>query len=303
MKKTLLALLLILVLPCAAQHFRLPIWPDGAIAHRVPTNEAEIRDSTDILRISKVQVPEIEVYLADTTRQTGKAVLILPGGGYRILAYHWEGTQFARWLQARGITGVVLKYRLPDSRSLTEAHLVPLSDAQRAMRLLREKATQWTIDPGKIGVMGFSAGGHLAASLSTQYEARVYEPVDRADLLSSRPDFSVLVYPVITFSASAVHSGSREALLGPSPSDSLLRFFSPELQVGPETPPAFLLHAADDTGVPVANSLAYYEAMRAAGRPATLHLVPEGGHGFAMARGDAYLSRWVEWLEAWLLNL
>ena len=285
-----------------SQNYQLPLWPEGQIPHRLPSEEEEVHETDGILRISRVQVPGLEVYLPDAERATGKAVLIFPGGGYHILAYHWEGTDFAKLLQQHGIAGIVVKYRLPVSRSVESPALVPLSDAQRAMRVCRAHAAAWGVDPEQIGVMGFSAGGHLAASLSTQYEARVYPELDEPDRQSARPAFSALIYPVITFSTPAMHSGSREALLGSSPVDSLVRFFSPERQVNAQTPPAFLVHAADDTAVPVENSLMYYGALREQGVAASLHVFPQGGHGFALGRDDAYLSLWTDLLVAWILE-
>lgn len=215
----------------SAQDLQLPIWPEGHIPYRVETDEQELHETDGILRISRVQVPGLEVYLPKPEKNTGKAVLIFPGGGYHILAYHWEGTDFARLLQENGIAGIVVKYRLPVSRSAGTPARIPLSDAQRALRLCRTRAVSWGIDPEKIGVMGFSAGGHLAASLSTQYKSELYPGQDATDRESARPAFSALIYPVITFSRPSMHSGSREALLGKAPVDSLVTFFSPELQV------------------------------------------------------------------------
>ena len=303
MRKVLLYFAFLFTLVVHGQDVRLPLWPEGKIPHRIPSDETERMDSTDILRISKVQIPEMDVYLPEAEKATGQAVVLLPGGGYHILAYHWEGTNFAKWFRDRGIAAIVLKYRLPTSRSLSERHWAPLSDAQRAIRICRDQADAWGLDPGQIGVMGFSAGGHLAATLSTQYRARVYEPVDTLDSLSARPSYSILVYPVISFTDPAVHSGSKTALLGEEPRDSLLRFFSPEQQTDAETPKAFLIHAADDTGVPVENSLLYYNALRAHGVPASLHLFPEGGHGFAFASDHPYLKAWTEILLSWMSSL
>lgn len=302
MKKTaLLSGLLLCFMNAISQTHQLPLWPEGKIPHRVPSDEEEVRETDGILRISRVQVPGLEVYLPDPDKATGRAVLIFPGGGYHILAYHWEGTDFAKLLCEHGIAGIVVKYRLPISRSAASPALVPLSDAQRAIRVCRDRAAAWGIDPEQIGVMGFSAGGHLAAALSTQYDAPVYPEQDAVDRESARPDFSALIYPVITFGKPGMHRGSREALLGQSPQDSQVRFFSPELQTDPRTPPAFLVHAADDTVVPVENSLLYYEALRRQGVPASLHLYPAGGHGFALGGDDPYLSGWTDLLVAWIL--
>lgn len=302
MKRIFINLLVFSMLNGMAQDLQLPIWPEGQIPHRIDTDEQEVHETDGILRISRVQEPTLEVYLPQAEQATGKAVLIFPGGGYHILAYHWEGTDFAKLLQEKGIAGIVVKYRLPVSRSAADPAWVPLSDAQRAMRVCRAHAASWGVDPAQIGVMGFSAGGHLAASLSTQYDAPVYPELDAIDRESARPAFSALIYPVITFSRPEMHSGSRQALLGPSPADSLVRFFSPELQVKAQTPPAFLVHAADDTAVPVGNSLMYYEALRTQGVAASLHVFPSGGHGFAMGREDPYLSRWTDLLVAWILQ-
>lgn len=303
MRSILLACAFVFTLALHSQDLRLPLWPDGKVPHRIPSDETERRDSTDILRISKVQIPEMDVYLPEADKATGQGVVLLPGGGYHILAYHWEGSDFAKWFRDRGIAAIVLKYRLPTSRSLSERHWAPISDAQRALRICRKQAATWGLDPTQIGVMGFSAGGHLAATLSTQYRARVYEPVDSVDSLSARPSYSILVYPVISFTDPAVHSGSKTALLGEEPEDSLLRFFSPEQQTDAETPQAFLIHAADDKGVPVENSLLYFKALRANGVPASLHIYPEGGHGFAFASDHPHLNSWTEILLNWMSSL
>lgn len=285
-----------------AQDLNIPIWPEGKIPFRVDSDEKEIRETNGILRISKVQFPTLDVYLADSLKNTGKAVLIFPGGGYRILAYHWEGSEFAEWLASEGITGIVLKYRLPDSKSLDTPALVPLSDAQRAMRICRKFAGEWKINPDKIGVMGFSAGGHLAGTLSTQFATQIYSPADESDDISARPSFTALIYPVIAFNGTALHAGSREALLGPYPSDFMIDFFSPAKQISSNTPPAFLVHASDDKAVPAENSLIYYNSLLSKNIPASLHLFPAGGHGFAMANDNAHLSQWKNLLLSWVLE-
>lgn len=296
-------ILIFLGMNVIGQDLQLPIWPTDQIPFRVPSDEVEVQETNGILRISKVQLPTLDVYLADSVKNTGKAVLIFPGGGYRILAYHWEGSEFAAWLAQEGITGIVLKYRLPDSKSLETPALAPLSDAQRALRLCRIYADEWGINDNAIGVMGFSAGGHLAATLSTQYAKQIYSPVDTTDVISARPNFSALIYPVIAFSGPALHSGSRAALLGPYPSDFMIDFFSPQKQITSDTPPSFLVHAADDTAVPAENSKVYYENLLRKGVPASLHLFPKGGHGFAMAKDTPYLSEWKNLLLSWIQAL
>jgi acetyl esterase/lipase len=197
-----------------------------------------------------VQKPDIAVFLPSKKNATGEAVIVCPGGGYSILAYDWEGSDIARWLNSRGITAFVLKYRLPLSKSNIVPHKSPLMDAQRAMRLVRFNAEKWNIDPGKIGIMGFSAGGHLASTLSTHFDGGDPVSSDPVERMSCRPDFSVLVYPVITFTEEFQHSGSRINLLGEDADESLVRYYSNELQVTEDTPRAILIHADDDTAVP-----------------------------------------------------
>ncbi len=280
------------------------IWPEGKVAHRIPSSETEETEQRDILLIRKVQVPTLEVFLpSGPPEEPRQAVLVLPGGGYQVLAYDWEGTQYGELLSRNGIVAAVLKYRLPSGASQSQPSKAPLSDAQRALRLLRSQAESWGVDPGRIGVMGFSAGGHLAASLSTRFSEPVYQALDEVDSLSARPDFTVLVYPVISFRDGITHMGSRNALLGERPEDSLIARYSADEQVTTETPPAFLVHAADDSGVPVANSLSYYDALLRRKIPASMHLFPEGGHGFSLAAGIPYLNGWTDLLIAWLGSL
>jgi len=285
-----------------AQNTILPLWPNN-IPNAIKTDEKEEVISKDIVRIGKVQVPEIEVYLPAKKIATGQAVLIFPGGGYGILAYDWEGTDFAKLLNAKGIAGVVVKYRLPSSKSMTEKHNVPLIDAQRAIRTVRTKAAEWNIDPDNIGIIGFSAGGHLASTLGTHYNEEVYNKQDAIDQLSARPDFMTLAYPVITMGAPNAHGGSRKNLLGENPSQKMLDHFSNELQVTTDTPPTFLLHATDDPGVPVENSLMFYAALRKNKVPTEMHIYPTGGHGFALGLQDPHLATWTDQWIGWLNSL
>jgi acetyl esterase/lipase len=211
----------------------------------------------------------------------GAAVLLVPGGGYGFLAYDNEGTEQARWLNAIGVTCFILLYRLP-GEGWGRRELVPLQDAQRAMRVIRAGAARFGIDAKRVAVIGFSAGGHLAGSLATRYDEATYPPVDAADRLSARPDLAALVYPVITMDAGTTHKGSRDALLGPEPAAAMVAAASVERRVTADTPPVFLVHASDDGTVPVANALTLYAAMLAAKRPAELHVFDEGGHGFGV---------------------
>ncbi len=285
-----------------AQDTILPLWP-GDIPNRIASDEKEVREYNDILRISKVQEPTIEVYLPAKANATGKAMLIFPGGGYRILAYDWEGTDIAKLLNSKGIAGIVVKYRLPASESLVEKDKVPLIDAQRAIRMVRNKAHEWHIDPNKIGIMGFSAGGHLASTLGTHFNEKVYEKQDSIDTVSARPDFMALVYPVISFSETVMHSGSKKALLGEDPGPEMVKHYSNELQVTDDTPPTILFHAADDAGVLPDNSLLFFQALRNHNIPAALHIYPKGGHGFSLATGDPYLRGWTDRLIEWVEQL
>jgi acetyl esterase/lipase len=286
----------------AAQNFTLPLWID-AIPNYQHTDEMEIRDTTDIVKISYVQQPAIDVYLPAKKNATGQAVIICPGGGYWILAYDWEGSDIAKWLNSKGVAAIVLKYRLPVSKSNIIRHESPLLDAKRAMRLVRFHAQTWQIKPDKIGIMGFSAGGHLASTLGTHFDPGDSTAQDPIEALSSRPDFMILVYPVITFCQPFMHRGSRNSLLGEAADTVMVTYFSNELQVKENTPPTFLVHAGDDDGVPVENSLVFYQALRAKKIPAEMHIYPEGGHGFSLAIGKYYLDTWTDRCIDWLQRL
>ena len=300
MKNPILTLLFSLFASMAfSQNHIIPLW-QGTPPFQNPSDQKEEYTQQGILRIANVQNPSIEVYLPTKQIATGEAVVIFPGGGYGILAYDWEGTDFAKWLNAQGIAGIVVKYRLPLSKSLTDPKEVPLMDAQRAIRLVRHHAAEWSINPAKVGIMGFSAGGHLASTLSTQYAHEVIRTKDAIDALSARPDYSILVYPVISFRDAAAHAGSRKNLLGENPSQELIDRFSGELHVNSQTPPTFLVHAQDDKGVPIENSLLYYQALHKNGVKASLHIYPSGGHGFGFGLGKGAVESWREVLLTWM---
>ncbi|HEX8357066.1 MAG TPA: alpha/beta hydrolase [Segetibacter sp.] len=287
----------------AAQEISLPLWPAGKVPNYQKTDEKEKSDSTDMVRISMVQNPAIAVFLPTKKHATGQAVVICPGGGYGILAYNWEGTDVAKWLNSKGIAAIVLKYRLPNAKSNIVPHQSPLMDAQRAIRMVRSNAEKWNIKRDKIGIMGFSAGGHLASTAGTHFSAGNANAADSIDRLSSRPDFMILVYPVITMSQSTMHSGSRNNLIGNSPDATLANFYSAELNVTKETPPTFLVHATDDGGVPVENSLAFYQALKTNKIPVEMHIYPKGGHGFGLALGIPGTESWTDRCIDWLRNL
>lgn len=214
-------------------------------------------------------------------RPNGAAMLVVPGGGYGFLSYDNEGTSQAAWLNARGITAFILLYRLP-AEGWARREDVPLQDAQRAMRLIRARAGRYAVDPGRVGVLGFSAGGHLAGSLATRHGEAVYAPVDAADRIDARPDVAGLVYPVVSLDAPFTHGGSRDMLLGNGASADARRARSVEVRVDSATSPIFLVHACDDGLVPPANSIALFQAMQNAKRPVALHIFEDGGHGFGV---------------------
>lgn len=250
-----------------------------------------------ITRISNVSKPTVTVFTpAGKSAKPGPAVIICPGGGYTILAFSHEGIEVAKELNKWGVTAFVLKYRLPDDRIMQNKSIGPLQDAERAMQFVREHAKEYNIDPKKIGVMGFSAGGHLAATLSTHYTEQL---IDNPKKISLRPDFSVLVYPVISFDSSFGHMGSRVRLLGDDPSSEELRKYSNELQVNKKTPPAFLVHAKDDKAVPWKNSRQYYEALLKHNVKGEVFYYDAGGHGFGMNNKASGL-KWMDALKSWL---
>ncbi len=259
MKYAQIILLLLFTHQLMGQDTIMPLWPKDKIPNRIESDEKEeffVHDG--IQMYSKVQEPTLEVYLPAAQNATGEAMLIFPGGGYQVLAYDWEGTDIAKFLNGKGIAGIVVKYRLPSSISQKDKHLVPLIDAQRAIRIVRSKASEFHIDPAKIGILGFSAGGHLAATLGTHFDEKVYEPIDKIDKESARPDFMALGYPVITFDVST-HVGSKTNLVGDNPKPEMVVHFSNEKQVTKDTPPTFLFHATDDEGVPVENSFCFFK--------------------------------------------
>jgi len=285
-----------------AQEYKL-LWPSGNIPNYKKTAEVEKRDTTGIIRISLVQQPGIEVYLPSKQSANGQAIVICPGGGYGILAYDWEGTDIAKWLNSKGIAAIVLKYRLPNSKSNVVPQLSPLLDAQRALRTVHANAQKWNIKKNQIGIMGFSAGGHLASTAGTHFDNGDANAADSVDRLTSRPDFMILMYPVISMSKTYMHQGSRNNLIGANPDSALAKYYSNDLQVTKETPPTFIVHATDDAGVPVENSLSFYQALKTNKVAAEMHIYPYGGHGFGLAVGKGYLNTWTDRCIDWLTSL
>lgn len=275
---------------CMAQNHTMPLW-EGEIPNAKKSDLQEQQKNAQARVISKVIEPSLEVYLPSSVIKTGKMVMICPGGGYGVLAYDKEGTDIAKWLNGYGIAAAVLKYRLPEDESNEVPHLTPLTDAKRGMELLRSNAEKWGIDPNKVGVMGFSAGGHLASTLGTHFEE------------GNRPDFMALIYPVVTMKEDYTHNGSKKNLLGEQLSDDLVQHYSNELQVGENTPPTFILHSADDEVVSLENSLQLAKSLKDKGVSVEMHIYPYGGHGFALALQKGRLAKWGQLLLDWLNDI
>jgi acetyl esterase/lipase len=271
----------------------------GAVPGAKPTpadyQEETITGKDGVVRTGKVSKPELYVYKPE--KPNGTAVVICPGGGYSILAIEKEGFLVAKRFQEMGITAFVLKYRLPSDLIMVDKTLGPLQDALQAIYLVRKNASVWGINENKIGIMGFSAGGHLASSASTHFADM---KIENQENISLRPDFSILVYPVISFGSFA-HAGSVTRLLGENPTDAQRKYFSSERQVTSQTPPTFLVHANDDKSVPVQNSLRYDEALVKNGVAAEMHIYQAGGHGFGLynkTTNDVWFDRLKNWLQA-----
>lgn len=294
--------LLILASSSFGQRNIISLWPNKIPNHQI-TDEVEIIESTGIIRISKVQTPTIKVFLPAKNNATGQAVLVCPGGGYGILAYDWEGTDIAKWLNSKGIAAFVLKYRLPNSKSVIKSYKAPLQDAIRAIRTIRYNAEKYNISKNQIGVMGFSAGGHLASTLGTHYNDVMYTAKDSIDQESARPDFMALIYPVISMKKGLTHYGSMKHLLGENADAKLIDKFSNELQVTKDTPPTFLIHASDDKAVPVQNSLLMYNSLIKNGVYTEMHIYPSGGHGFSFGHKRGHVSSWTDLFCNWIKSI
>ena len=260
------------------------LWPNGAAG-------AKGADDGD--------KPTLTIYLPSKEKATGAAVVICPGGGYGHLAMDHEGHQVAQWLNSLGVAGFILKYRHRNSGA-GYGHPAPLQDAQRAIRMVRSGAKRWNIEPGRIGILGFSAGGHLASTAGTHFDKGKAEAKDPIERVSCRPDFMVLVYPVISLSEWCAHSGSRRNLLGDNPDKKLVEDLSSEKQVTAETPPTFLVHTYEDKGVPAENSIYFYLALRKAKVEAEMHIYEKGRHGFGLGKKTDAVSSWPVRCADWM---
>jgi len=258
------------------------LWPDGAPGAKGNT---------------PADKPTLTIWLPEDAKATGTAVVICPGGGYGALALDHEGKQIAQWFNSMGIAGFILEYR---HRSKGYGHPAPLQDAQRAIRTVRSRAAEWKIDPGRIGIMGFSAGGHLASTAGTHFDKGNPQSKDPIERVSCRPDFMILCYAVIAFGEPYTHFGSQHNLIGKDASPELVRSLSNEKQVTAETPPAFLFHTDEDTGVPPENSIQFYLALRRAKVPAELHIYRSGRHGLGLAGNVPGTAAWPKNCEEWL---
>jgi acetyl esterase/lipase len=295
MKRAALIFVFVLLITAADAAEFIGLWPEG----KMPNSKGmELEEVIVNDRIRQVDRPGIYAFFPAKEENSGCAVLICPGGGYHHLAYDVSGFQIAKWFNTIGVTAFVLKYRLPNSPDIIEPDKGPLQDAQRAMRLIRSRAKEWGIDPEKIGVMGTSAGGHLASTLGTHSED-VSAIGDSADNMSFRPKFMILVSPVITM-GDYTDKGTRENFLGESPSDGLIKKYSNEQQVTSETAVSFIVHAADDSVVDVRNSIMFFQALTEKKVSASLHIFPQGDHSIGVSKNPGSTALWTTLCEAWL---
>jgi acetyl esterase/lipase len=278
----------------------IPLYKD-AIPNAKETADEETGQSLgdNVYNISNISRPTLTIYLPPKEKANGTAVIICPGGGYRVVSAQHEGIDVARRFNEMGIAAFVLKYRLPDDKFMTNKEIVPLQDAQRAIQIVRSNAKRYHINKDRVGILGFSAGAHLASTAGTHFKTAY---IDNKKKINLRPDFMILVYPVISFTDSIGHIGSRDRLIGNNPSEEKIKAYSNELQITPHTPPAFLIHAKDDKAVPVKNSLAFAAALKKNKVGAEVYLFEKGGHGFGMNNKTSKL-KWIDLVEQWIKNL
>jgi acetyl esterase/lipase len=295
MKNLLIIMLIAFNVPAFAQ-ISIPLY-DGPIPNSKPVPDEEIKEVRDdgLLIISKVTNPTLTAYLPEGEKATGQAVIICPGGGYWILAAGHEGEDVAKAFVEKGIAAFVLKYRLPNGMAMEDKATGPLQDAQRAIQLVRERASDFRINPEQLGIMGFSAGGHLASTAGTHFHRALIDNPKKTNL---RPDFMILVYPVISFDPAIGHSGSSKNLLGEKPSKGMLDLYSNDKQVTAQTPPTYLVHAKDDN-VKIENSYLFEEALKKHQVPVATTYFEKGGHGFGM-HNPTSATKWMDEVEKWL---
>jgi acetyl esterase/lipase len=294
-------MVMITMLSCASSRSQtvIPLYKDSIPNSKwTPDEETSEINKDSILIISKISRPTLSIYLPPKEKRTGAAVVICPGGGYWIAAAGHEGADVAKKFNEMGIAAFVLKYRIPNEQTMVNKEIGPVQDAQRALQVVRENARKWGIKKDLIGIMGFSAGGHLASTAGTHFQ-NTY--IDNPKGTSLRPDFMILVYPVISFSDSIGHKGSYENLLGKNATPEKIREYSNETQVTPQTPPTFLVHAKDD-GVKVENSLVFAEALKKNNVPVEMYLYESGGHGYGMINKSSPV-RWMDLVQQWMRTM
>ncbi len=273
---------------------------EGAVPNSKPYNTKEFwepQNNGDTI-VHFISQPTLTIFLPEKAKANGAAVIICPGGGYWIASIVKEGFAVAKKLNENGIAAFVLKYRIPNDSSMIDKSIGPLQDAQRAIQLVRMNAAEWNVDVNKVGIMGFSAGGHVASTAATHFQKSY---IDNPDKINLRPDFGIFIYPVISFQDSIGHIGSRDQLIGKNPRKTLLDSFSNELQINKQTPPAFLVHASDDHTVPVMNSINFYESLLKNNVSAEMHIYKGGGHGFGLVNPtskDKWMERCINWMQS-----
>jgi acetyl esterase/lipase len=270
----------------------IPLYGDGAIPNSKPTPNKEVMESMGMM--ANVSQPTLEVFLPAKVKANGASILVFPGGGYAKLTWNAEGPAIGQFFQDHGIATFVVKYRLPTDAAMDDKSIGPLQDAQQAMIVVRKRAKEWNLDPSRVGIIGFSAGGHLASTLGTHF-TKAYVP--NPDNINLRADFMILLYPVISMDSKIAHMGSRIALLGQHPSDEQVQLFSNELQVTKETPPTLLIHSADDHLVDVDNSIRFFEALRHAAIPVDMTIFNKGEHALILIPKDRWQSIVTDWIE------
>ena len=281
----------------AKSQTEIPLY-NGDIPNSKKVADREYTEKADNgrIRVFSISRPTLTIFEVPKEKSNGAAVVICPGGGYSVVAIGHEGFDVARQFNDMGVTAFVLKYRLPRDSTMDDKSIGPLQDAERAMQYVRENAKKWNLKKKKIGLMGFSAGGHLASTEATHFEKPVIENKKKTNL---RPDFLILVYPVISFNDSLMHQGSRDNLLGKNPSPEKIQLYSNELQVTKNTPPTFLVHAKDDGGVKYENSVRFYDALKKNNIKSEIYLFDKGGHGFGLNNPTTEV-KWMDMVHQWL---
>ena len=298
MKKIAIAILLHIAPLLSMSQTIVPLYKESIPNSKPSKDEEKSEQPNGTLIISKISRPTLSIYLPSKEKANGTAVIILPGGGYSIVATGHEGADVAKRFTDMGVAAFVVKYRIPNIETMVNPEIGPLQDAQQAIKTVREGAKQWNIDPSKIGIMGFSAGGHLASTAGTHYNKSY---ISNAGNTSLRPDFMLLIYPVISFTDAIGHIGSRDNLIGKNPSQQKITEYSNELQVTGDTPPTFLVHASDDNVVNPENSIVFYQALIKNHVAAEMHIYEAGGHGFGLHLKNKN-EHWMDQCKYWMQN-